>query len=96
MENGGHAARAGVAVAVGAAVSVGVGKPGVFVRTATVVAGTVGATVFSGDELQAISETVNKARQNSLSERLKTLSIVSFRGRRPRNLGLGESIFRPR
>jgi hypothetical protein len=67
MENGGHAACAGVAVSVGVAGAGGVGKTGVFVGTAKVAAGAVRVTVFSGDELQATIETVNKTKPSSLN-----------------------------
>jgi hypothetical protein len=48
-------------------VDVGVGKPGVFVGRARVAVGAVGVKVFSGDELQATIETVNKTRPSSLN-----------------------------
>lgn len=68
--------RAGVAVSVGIAVAVGVGKPGVFVDKAKVAAGAVCVTVFSGNELQATMDTVNKIKQSNLNG----IFIISISG----------------
>jgi hypothetical protein len=74
MENGGHAACAGVAVGVGNAVADGVGRTGVIVSEAKVAAGAVGAAVFSGNELQAAIDAVNKIQQSSLND----ISFISI------------------
>jgi hypothetical protein len=67
MENGGHAVGAGVAAGVGVAVAGGVGKPGVIVRKAKVAARVGRVTIFSGDELQATMDSVNKIKPSSLN-----------------------------
>jgi hypothetical protein len=45
----------------------GVDKPGVFVGKAKVAAGAVGVTVFSGNELQATIDVVNRIKQSNLN-----------------------------
>jgi len=74
LENGGHAACAGVAAGAGVAVADGVGRTGVFVGAARVAAGAVGAAVFSGNELQAAIDAVNKIQQSSLND----ISFISI------------------
>ena len=69
--------RAGVAASVGIAVAGGVGKPGVFVGAAKVAAGAIGVTVFSGDELQATIDTVNKIQQSNLND-ISSISISTL------------------
>ena len=68
MENGGHAACAGVAAGAGVTVAGGVGKPGVIVNPARVATGAVRVTVFSGGELQATIDPATKIQQSNLND----------------------------